>query len=202
MKPDIEKINEYFRINKLSLNANKTKFVHFAPAQKKFIAEETIITDGITIDRANSIKYLGVHIDSHLTWVNHIDHVCGRVAAAAGIIRKLSFLPRKILHQLYFSLAHSHLSYAAIVWASATDNTLNKLQILQRRALKAYLKLNLRYPTIELFTHEAVHILPLKAIRVQQACEMVFASMHCSTPANVSFDYVQHRRSRRRQRML
>lgn len=202
MKPDIEIINEYFRLNKLSLNANKTKFVHFAPAQKKFIAEENLNADGFVIEKVNSIKYLGVHIDSQLTWANHVDHVCGRVAAAAGILRKLSFLPRKILRQLYFSLAHSHLSYAAIVWASATDSILNKLQILQRRALKAYLKLNLQHPTLELFINEASHILPLKAIRVQQACELVFRSIHCLTPANLSFGYVEHRRSQRRQRML
>lgn len=176
--------------------------VHFSTAQRNLTTADQIDVGGMIIERTRTIKYLGVQIDSHLTWTNHVDHVCRRVATAAGIIRKLSFLPIKILRQPYFSIAHSHLSYAAIVWASAKNKILNKLQILQRRALKACFRLCTRHSTFDLYSNKATNILPLKSIRVQQACELVFSSLHCDTPANVNFSYTASSNRHNRRQLL
>lgn len=65
MKPDIGVINEYYRINKLSLNTGKTKFVHFTTVQKKIDTANIVDVDGVIIERTNVIKYLGLNIDAH-----------------------------------------------------------------------------------------------------------------------------------------
>lgn len=198
MRQDIRLLSDYFRINKLSLNVSKIQYVHFAHPRKKIQAVDSVSVDNVEIHRAETVKYLGLHIDSHLTWNEHVNHVSAKVATAAGMMRKLNFLLIHILRKLYFALAHSHLSYAAIVWASATDSTRNKVQELQRKALKACYKLGARYSTIELFTQFARGILPLKAVRVQQVCETVYSSLHRTSPINLIFrrnlDYHLHRR--------
>lgn len=170
--------------------------------RKKFQAANTIIVDNVEYHRADTIKYLGLHIDCHLTWSEHASHVCAKVATAAGMMRKLNFLPTKILRKLYFALAHSHLSYAAIVWASAANSTLNKAQVLQRKALKACHKLNTRYPTIELFTEIAHGILPLRAIRIQQTCEMVYSALHRTSPTNIAIIRNHNHHQHRSRKML
>lgn len=198
MHEDIRILSEYFRINKLTLNAKKTNFVHFTSPSNKINAVSTTNVDGTEYQRAETVKYLGLYLDSHLNWNSHVDHISTKIAAATAILRKLSFLPTQILRKLYFALAHSHLSYAAIVWAAAKDNTLNRVQVLQRKALKACYKLNIRFSTIDLFTNAAQNIQPLKAIRVQQTCELVYSAIHNMSPTNMVFEYNQNRHSARR----
>ena len=64
--------------NKLTLNAKKSNFVIFHPYQRKLDCDVMIkIFDIHTMefvlhDRKTYIKYLGILIDSNLTWKYHI----------------------------------------------------------------------------------------------------------------------------------
>ena len=46
------------------------------------------------------------------------------------------FLKDKLLRSIYYSLVYSHLSYGIHVWGSADQTTLNKLSILQNKAVR------------------------------------------------------------------
>ena len=51
------------------------------------------------------IRYLGILIDSNLSWKFHIDYVCQKVSKTIGIIAKLRhFVPRHVLLTVYRSL--------------------------------------------------------------------------------------------------
>ena len=39
------------------------------------------------ITRVESVKSLGVYIDKHLTWHDHIDKLCKKVASAIGALK-------------------------------------------------------------------------------------------------------------------
>lgn len=189
MQQDIRLLNTYFRINKLALNIDKTKYVNFESqrARNEINASRTSTVDNNEYHESDSVKYLGLHIDKHLLWNAHIDHVNTKLAAATDIMRKLKFLPIDILRKLYFTLAHSHITYATSIWAAAKDNVLNKLQVMQRKALKACHKLSIRHSTHDLYTNIAPNILPIKAIRIQQTCEFVYCSLHRLIPSNMRF---------------
>lgn len=58
------------------------------------------------IERVHSIKYLGVHLDAHLSWSVHVAHVCSRIAGAIGAISKIQFLPTKVLRIVYYAIIH------------------------------------------------------------------------------------------------
>lgn len=118
MKQDLVVINEYFRINSLTLNLKKIKFIHFGSARKFNKSSANITYLSATLERVDCIKYLGLQIDSQLSWSDHINHVSARISGAIGAINKLHFLPSNILLNIYYSLVHSHLSYAASIWTS------------------------------------------------------------------------------------
>ena len=48
-----------------------------------------ISIDGHKIDETDHTKFLGVVIDSKLTWKNHISYITGKIAKVIGLLPKL-----------------------------------------------------------------------------------------------------------------
>ena len=70
----------------------------------------------------NYIRYLGILIDSNLSWKFHIDYVCQKVSKTIGIIAKLRhFVPRHVLLTLYPSLILPYISYGICAWGHAAE---------------------------------------------------------------------------------
>ena len=46
------------------------------------------------------------------------------------------YLPKTVLLNLYFALIHSQLLYRIVVWGSTYQTLINKLQVLQNKAMK------------------------------------------------------------------
>ena len=56
-------------------------------------------------------KFLGIHLDKKMNFVNHITEMSIKVAKPIGLLYKLNrFLPETILNALYTSLIHPYLS--------------------------------------------------------------------------------------------
>ena len=75
-------VNEWLNANKLSLNIKKSNFVIFRPRQKNmpFIPRIRIL-DSVTnayasLEMKDYVKYLGLMIDSNLSWKYHIESIC------------------------------------------------------------------------------------------------------------------------------
>ena len=49
----------------------------------------SININGIPLVQQNEVTYLGVTIDSHLTWVPHINSICQKVAPKIGALSRL-----------------------------------------------------------------------------------------------------------------
>ena len=81
-----------------------------------------------------SIKYLGVYIDCHLKWKEHILEVSKKLARGIGISLKLRhFVNLASLVQVYCSIIYSFLTYGIIVWGNTYSSNLQPLIILQKR---------------------------------------------------------------------
>ena len=71
----MEKVSQWFKANKLSLNERKTKFTIFhKPRDKDNIPLQLpkLEINNNEIKRSSSIKLLGVLVDEDLTWIDHI----------------------------------------------------------------------------------------------------------------------------------
>ena len=73
----------YYR---LSLNISKTNFIIFCPVNKPKIPE-TILINKEAIDEAAHVKYLGILIDSQLTFKQHIGDLNKEIARDTNKIR-------------------------------------------------------------------------------------------------------------------
>ena len=134
---ELIKVSNWFRSNKLSLNVKKTNYIIFGKKRRKLNCNVKIAIDTNIIEETQSVKFLGVLLDSGLTWKNHIDYVKSKIARGLGVMHRVrTFLPLKTLIVLYYSLIYPYLQYCNIIWGAAKANTIDKLYIMQKRAIK------------------------------------------------------------------
>ena len=69
---ELKSVHNWLCCNKLSLNIDKTNFVIFHPPQKKLTKSISILVDNKSIEQKDYVKYLGVFIDSHLKFKEHV----------------------------------------------------------------------------------------------------------------------------------
>ena len=86
---ELESLNKWLITNKLGLNIVKTEFMIIGSRQRirNLNDEIDIELNGNIINKIDSVKSLGVDIDSHLTWSVHIDNLCKKIASAIGALR-------------------------------------------------------------------------------------------------------------------
>ena len=80
-----------FKLNKLFLNINKTNYIYFRSSTRchKDNLDLKLIIDNVEINRVNNAKFLGVIINSTLTWDDHIKIIRGKITKNIGIIAKI-----------------------------------------------------------------------------------------------------------------
>ena len=175
-------VAEWFKANKLSLNLGKTNYVLFRSHRKPVPASDSILSiDSIPIAQVNSSKFLGVYIDQHLTWNDHISNISTKVAKNIGILARVSYLlPSRVLHTLYYSLVYPYLTYCNIAWASNYSSRLNRLSILQRRVVRIIAGRSLITNTASRYS--ILRILNIPQINKLQICEFMYRFANKSLP--------------------
>ena len=99
--------------------------------------------DSNIIKQVVSTKFLGIHIDQHLTWVDHVKVISNKISKNIGIIRKIGhLLPTQVLTSLYYTLINPYLLYGNIVWASNYNSRTRCLIILLKRIIRIIARLN------------------------------------------------------------
>jgi len=155
----VNNLFEWFCANKLSLNANKTKFIVIRPNHTHCdLTGLNIYIDNTMLKRIGkdceekSANFLGIHIDEHLTWKYHIAHVNTKVSRSLFFIKQVkNFLPSESMRTLYFALVHSHFSYGILAWGNANKTVLHRSIVLQKRALRIINNANYNGHTDPLF---------------------------------------------------
>ena len=137
---ELKKIYEWFNANKLSLNADKTKYSLFHKPSKTddlpLLLPKVLINDK-EIERVGSIKFLGVLLDEHLSWKEHIRYTENKITKNIGLLyRAKPFLGKHSLLTLYYSYIHTYLNYANLSWASTNRTNLKKLLSKQKHAIR------------------------------------------------------------------
>ena len=94
--------------------------------------------NGVNIDYTDRERFLGVIMDSRLSWNSHINTLSSKISRNAGIIYRLKGLvPESVLRNLYNSFIQSHLNYCSSVWGLGTKSSLNKLFTSQKKSVRA-----------------------------------------------------------------
>ena len=114
--------------NSLTLNPHKTQALVLTQSKQK-LQPFLLSLNNISIEIRQSVKYLGIHLDSTLNFTSHIQMVEQRVSTAIGILCKLkSMAPVKILLSVYYAIVFPHLMYGILPWGCSSKNNLHKFR--------------------------------------------------------------------------
>ena len=124
---ELEKISTWLKVNKLSLNVSKTKYILFHP-KNKVISDLNLILDGDKLQRVTTFDFLGITVDECLTWNEHIHKIQMKIAKTLGVMNRIKlYLPSDTLLTIYNSLIYSQFLYGILLWGPQC-NKLDKIQ--------------------------------------------------------------------------
>ena len=147
---ELIQVSDWIKANKLSLNVQKTNYMIYSNTISSLPGN--IIFDNIAIQKVNSTKFLGVIIDNKLSWKLHIDNICKTVSRNVGVINKLKhFFPTRILFMLYSTLILPYINNGILAWGNANKSDLNRLLLIQKKAIRIVTNSGYRSHTNVLF---------------------------------------------------
>ena len=136
---DVDKIADWVKDAGLRLNANKSKVIVFS--HKKSRPTVIVKVDNTAVPVADSTCFLGVTITSDLKWNTHISNTCAKARQQLGIIhRTFNQANSNTLSHLYRCLVLPTLDYCSSVWDPHAKYLINKLDSVQRLAVKMVTK--------------------------------------------------------------
>ncbi|XP_065662556.1 uncharacterized protein LOC136085195 [Hydra vulgaris] len=92
MNFELNKINDWFQANKLSLNVKKTKYTLFYKKLQEVnlpLKLPDLFLNNKEIKQEDSLKFLGILVDKHLSWLPHIKYLQSKVSKAIGMMYRV-----------------------------------------------------------------------------------------------------------------
>jgi len=169
---DLNIATEWFYSNQLSLNTNKTHYVLFS-LKKASTTGLHIHLAGTVIEGKEHVKFLGIIVDEKLSWKYHIDYVKTRLISALFAMRRLKNIASATnLLTLYYSFFYPHIDYGLILWGGAPKANINKICVMQKKAIRLITNTPYNAQTTPLFAK--MKILKLSDIYVLQLAKFVY----------------------------
>jgi hypothetical protein len=208
---ELQNIANWFRANKMAVNAAKTKFIVFRtrgkvinphdchlvfnnneigqPEDPSLIYDiERIHNDGQT----RSFKLLGVLFDEYLTFDEHINSLCSKISKSLFCINRIkNFVNQDTLKTLYCAMIHSHIVYCINIYSCANSTSLNKLRIKQKEAVRIISNAGYRDHTAPLFAQ--LKILPLDQLIKLNAIKLMHSFTHYLLPISFHQMWISNR---------
>ena len=132
---EMKLVLNWIHSNKLSLNLKKTQFMLFSNTLK--VLPGQVVINNVNLQQTECIKFLGLYIDSDLSWKSHISYLCKLLSRNTGILYRLkTFFPINILQTLYATLIMSYMYYGILAWGNSSSFLLDKIFSIQKRAIR------------------------------------------------------------------
>ena len=165
----------WINCNKLCVNVNKTGYMVFS--YRGNIEVGDVFVDNVKLNRLTSVKFLGINVDSHLTFKDHVNFISTKISKGIGLLYKLNkTLPLSALKSVYFALVHSHLVYGIEVYYNTANAYRKKLFLAQKKAIRAINSLGYVDHTNDSFFHN--RILKLNDIHQLHTCIYMFKALY------------------------
>jgi hypothetical protein len=130
---DLVKIADWFNVNKLSLNTDKTKFISFTKCNLPI----NLFINANKISQVKTMNFLGVLIQENLKWNEHISSKTNKISKVTSLLYRLkNTIPESVLLNIYNALIVPHMTYGIVAWGHAPQSLLRRLIILQKKSLR------------------------------------------------------------------
>ena len=88
LNQELQKVYKWLMANKLKLNIAKTKYMIFSKRNKNINPIYLNINNNV-IEHVHQFNFLGLHLNSKLTWNIHIEEIYKKISRTIGVLKKL-----------------------------------------------------------------------------------------------------------------
>ena len=129
----LQKINQWFISNKLSLNVSKTMSSFFYKLSKRdniLLPLLKLNINNSEIERPECLKFLGVLLDENLCWKEHIKYIESKISKNIRLLYKAKpCIDKHSLLSLHHSYIHFYINYGNIAYGSTARTNLKKYTV-------------------------------------------------------------------------
>ena len=172
------RIKSWMDGNRLKMNDGKTKFIMFkSKYQLNKRVTHQININGVSVESADVIRYLGAWIDKHLSLSHHVIVKCKAAMFDLIRINRLrSYLTESMCNILVMSLVMSHIDYANSILMKLPDCVLGQMQRVQEIAAKIVMGKSKFDSSTQ--CRKALHWLPIRACIKHKLLTLVHRCVH------------------------
>lgn len=114
----------------------------------KLLPEINLRLDNTSIAKVDTYKYLGVVLDSNISWSAHTDYTCRKASSRIGLLKRTKpFISTSTAKLIYSAIIEPVFDYCGVVWDECGATATNKLQRLQNRAARVILETDTTTPS-------------------------------------------------------
>ncbi|XP_046679459.1 uncharacterized protein LOC124366904 [Homalodisca vitripennis] len=158
----LNRTKKYCAPNNLVLNVDKTVQIIFNTRLKN---TETSV--GRLHEYKTNTKYLGVTINSDLSWKTHIDLLCRKISSGAFLIRRLRQISTpEAAKTAYYAFLETHLRFGIATWGGTSATNLDRVLIQQKKAIRSLTGLEQRESCRAAFVEQ--NILTVVSLYIQE----------------------------------
>ena len=179
---EIVHICNWLHMNKLTLNTQKTTYQVYT--NMKHSEDLKIELNGMEIQQVATVKYLGVYVDSNLKWSSHINYLSLTLSRNIGVISRVKhFIDKQSLLLLYNALVLPYINYCCLVWGFTFPTYINKIEILQKRAMRIIDSQHRLAHADPIF--QSLGVLKVKDIAKQQIISLMLRKLNGTLPTEL-----------------
>ena len=135
LQKDLDALQEWESKWLMRFNAKKCQVLRVTNKRKPVISPYTI--HGHTLEVVDSAKYLGVTLDSKLSFNTHVDTITKKATATRAFMsRNLSHCGQKTKEAVYTTFIRPTVEYASTVWDPHTQRNIKRVEQVQRSSAR------------------------------------------------------------------
>ena len=184
-------MSQWLLANRLSANVIKTEGMIFS-RKNLYYPLPPLLLYGNPLPFCHSFKFLGVIVDSKLTWKDHVQSIQNKLSSASGILFSIrNKITRSLSRMIYFSIAYPYMIYCNIIWGSCYNRLLIKLFNTQKKLVRLIMKRGRMFHSEPLF--EKLNLLNLYDILKMSSLVYIYKTLNhlIHSPINFNFRNVQ-----------
>ena len=126
---ELDKIQRWLDVNKLSLNVSKTKYIIISPKLRERYKFQIKLKEHL-LCQTETHKYLGIVIDEKLSWKPHLSAVASKLVKLCGLFYKLRlYVDKQVLKKVYYTIIYPILLYGVICWSSCSKTVSKPVEV-------------------------------------------------------------------------
>ena len=160
------------------------EIILFRPKNNTISENMSFRISGQKIIPTTHTKYLGILMDQHLSWNQHLKMLKQKLSWANGLLAKVCYyLSPNLLRTLYFSIFESHLRYGCQIWGQRSNHNLNDIANLQRKVIQT-INFKSKYTPVEPLFKET-KIMTLNEIIKSENCLLALHHINQCLPLSL-----------------